>query len=84
MYSYQDATKENMHKPTWNFVKILITGTIFCYFTLYRASNKMMVVYSVLESKFSVAYYVLIYQGCLALFFVYMTLHNDYINLSMM
>jgi hypothetical protein len=35
MYSlYQDATKENMHKSTWNLVKILITGTIFFYFTL--------------------------------------------------
>ena len=33
MNSYQDATKENMHKPTWNLVKILITGTIF--FLLY-------------------------------------------------
>jgi hypothetical protein len=47
MNSNQDATQENMHKPTWNLVKILITGTIFFYFTLYRASNKMMVVYSV-------------------------------------
>jgi hypothetical protein len=33
MYSYQDATKENMNKSTWNLVKILITGTIFFYFT---------------------------------------------------
>ena len=36
MYSYQVPTKENMHKPTWNLVKILITGTIFFYFTLQR------------------------------------------------
>jgi hypothetical protein len=30
-----------------NSSEILITGTMFFYFTLYRASNKMMVVYSV-------------------------------------
>ena len=36
MYSYQVPTKESMHKPIWNLVKILITGTIFFYFTLQR------------------------------------------------
>jgi hypothetical protein len=40
MYSYQDATKENMHKPTWNLVKILITGTIFFYFTQQQISHE--------------------------------------------
>jgi len=37
MYSYQVATKENMHKPTLNLVKILISGTI-C-FLLYPSAE---------------------------------------------